>query len=156
MNGAFSTAGVTDTNWHHVAVTTSGGTVVFYVDGVPYPYGNYNPTYQFTTSAAISGRADNLNANNNASFLGSIDEVSVYNRALSANEIFAIYAAGSAGKCMNELSPVIVEQPTNQIATEGNLVTFTVSAYGTAPLGYQWMLNGKRLADNGTDYWLAK
>ena len=149
VNGAFSTAAVTDTNWHHVAVTTSGGTVVFYIDGVAYPYGSYNPTYQFTTPAAISGRADNLNANNNASFLGSIDEVSVYNRALSANEIYAIYAAGSAGKCMNELSPVIIEQPTNQIATEGDLVTFTVSAYGTAPLAYQWMLNGAKLADNG-------
>ena len=31
-------------------------------------------------------------------FTGSIDELSIYNRALSAPEIQAIYSAGSAGK----------------------------------------------------------
>jgi len=33
------------------------------------------------------------------SFIGSIDEVTLYNRALSTNELQAIYNAGAAGKC---------------------------------------------------------
>ena len=35
-------------------------------------------------------------------FAGLLDEVSVYNRALTPSEIAAIYAAGSAGKCWLE------------------------------------------------------
>ncbi len=97
-----TTASVTDTNWHHVAVAaTNSGTVVFYTDGVASPAaGSYNPVYQFTTEAAIGGRADNLNGNNNDSFLGAIDEMSVYNRALAEAEIAAIYNAGPGGKCV--------------------------------------------------------
>ena len=113
VNSVASSAAITDTNYHHVAVTTAGGSVIFYLDGVAYPGGTYNPTYQFTTSAAIGGRADHINANNNDSFLGSIDEVSIYNRALASNEIAAIYAAGSAGKCLSALLSIQSSGPTN-------------------------------------------
>jgi hypothetical protein len=95
-----ASAGVADTAWHHVAATVSGGTVVFYVDGVAYPAGAYNRTYQFTTPAAIGGRADHLNGSDNESFWGAIDEMSIYNRALAANEIAGIYNAGISGKCV--------------------------------------------------------
>jgi hypothetical protein len=36
-------------------------------------------------------------------FAGLIDEVSIYNRALTASEIQAIFTAGSAGKCVDEV-----------------------------------------------------
>jgi len=124
-----ATVGVTDTAWHHVAVTTSGGTVAFYIDGVEYPAaGSYNPVYQFTTSAAIGGRADNLGGNGNASFLGAIDEMSVYSRALAPAELAAIYAAGGAGKC-TAFPLVSATMPTNgatQVATNSMIIaTFT-------------------------------
>ena len=45
-------------------------------------------------------------------FNGLLDEVSLYNRALSSNEIAAISAAGSAGKCG---PPHILAQPQSQI-----------------------------------------
>jgi hypothetical protein len=32
-------------------------------------------------------------------WIGALDEVEVYNRALSTNELNAIYSAGTAGKC---------------------------------------------------------
>jgi hypothetical protein len=87
---------ITDTNWHHVAVTKSGTSVVFYVDGLAYPAPSpYTSVFNFNTDIAIGARGDTL-AN---SFLGSIDELSVYNRALSQSEIQAIYNAGSGGKC---------------------------------------------------------
>jgi hypothetical protein len=47
-------------------------------------------------------------------FKGVIDEVSLYNRALSGAEIQGIYAAGSAGKCQLPLPPSIVSQPLSQ------------------------------------------
>ena len=87
-------ASITDTNFHHVAVTKSGLTVVFYVDGVAYPAGTTGDTYQFTTPAAIGARGDTLAG----SFYGAIDEMSIYNRSLLASEILGIFNAGAAGK----------------------------------------------------------
>src|SRR5207249_1117588 len=46
-------------------------------------------------SAAIGAVGDTLRY----SFLGDIDEVAIFNRALSTGEIQAIFGAGSAGKC---------------------------------------------------------
>ena len=77
---------------------------------------------------------------------GVIDEISLYNRALSANEIAAIYHAGSAGKCASYVGPVITTQPTNLTATVNGTAFFTVAASGTAPLIYQWNFNGTNLA----------
>jgi uncharacterized delta-60 repeat protein len=39
-------------------------------------------------------------------------------------------------------APAIATPPTNQTAAPGATVNFTVTATGTAPLGYQWSLNG--------------
>jgi hypothetical protein len=92
---------ITDLNFHHVAVTKSGSTVFFYVDGTQYSAPSYDTFFSFTTGATIGGRIDNHIAGDNihGSFLGMIDEVSVYNRALNAKEIQSLYNAGAAGKC---------------------------------------------------------
>jgi len=86
---------VTDLNFHHVAVTKSGSTVIFYVDGVAQSAPAYDPGFEFTTNAAIGARGDDLSV----SFLGVVDELSIYNRALTGSELQAIVDAGSAGKC---------------------------------------------------------
>jgi hypothetical protein len=77
-------------------------------------------------------------------FQGEIDEPGVYNRALSASEIQAIYVAGSGGKCPPTL-PVIISQPTNQTVNVGGAATFTVVAIGAVPLSYQWSFGGTNI-----------
>ncbi|HWH68533.1 MAG TPA: immunoglobulin domain-containing protein, partial [Candidatus Sulfotelmatobacter sp.] len=42
--------------------------------------------------------------------------------------------------------PVITLQPLHQALTPGSNITFSVSAYGTPPLAYQWQCNGVNLA----------
>ena len=41
--------------------------------------------------------------------------------------------------------PAITSQPPNQTVTNGAIVTFSVNATGTPPLGYQWQFNGTNL-----------
>ena len=94
-----------DTDWHHLAVTKSGSTVVFYLDGVSFPASPYNPGFFFTSDLGI-GRRPDLAGN---AFDGLIDEVEIFNRALEASEIEAIFDAGSAGKCKPPLPPTIEE-----------------------------------------------
>jgi hypothetical protein len=95
VSAVFATLAVTDSAFHHVAVTKSGDTVVFYLDGAGETAAPYNPGFTFTSPAAIGGRGGDLLA----SFLGWIDEVAVYSRALTPSEVQAIFAAGEAGKC---------------------------------------------------------
>lgn len=130
-----STASVTDTNFHHVAVTKSGSNMVFYVDGVGYPAAPYNPGFTFGTTFTIGGIANTYN------FFGSVDEPAIYNRALSGTEISNIYAASISGKCTVSVGPTIVAHPQNATATLNSNATFTVVAGGSVPLSYQWRFN---------------
>ncbi|HVM47826.1 MAG TPA: immunoglobulin domain-containing protein, partial [Candidatus Acidoferrum sp.] len=75
-------------------------------------------------------------------FVGLMDEVSLYNRALSVSDIQAIYNAGTAGKCAASIPPFISTQPKGQTAGRGSTVLFSVTAGGSAPLSYQWHFNG--------------
>jgi hypothetical protein len=78
---------------------------------------------------------------------GSVDELSIYNRALGSNEIAAIYAAGAGGKCpLTPTPPSITTQPTNQTVVVGGTASFTVVAGGTLPLSYRWNFNGTNLS----------
>ncbi|MEW6157004.1 MAG: immunoglobulin domain-containing protein, partial [Verrucomicrobiota bacterium] len=70
-------------------------------------------------------------------FKGMIDEVLLFHRALSAEEIQAIYNAGSAGLCQ-VIKPTILQHPQNTIAFAGGSVKLSVIAAGTEPLSYQW------------------
>ncbi len=109
---------ITDMNFHHVALTKVGGKITFYLDGTPYPDpNNYANTFIFTTSIGFGYRPD-IGDN---SFLGDLDEVSFYRRALTASEVQAIYQDGAAGK-FNAASPF-----------PQNLAEATVSIPGVAP-----------------------
>ena len=45
--------------------------------------------------------------------------------------------------------PFIVSQPASQVVGLGQMAQFSVTATGTAPLGYQWQANGANLTDHG-------
>lgn len=150
-NGTIALAGtgmITDTNLHHIAVTKSGSAVTYYIDGVVDSVVNLAVSFVFTTPVGIGAQADNLSS----SFLGMIDELGVYSRALPANEIQAIYNAGLSGKCVVPVSPVIISHPQNINAIVGTNVTFTVVAGGSVPFNYQWRFNGTNItaATNST------
>ena len=140
---------VTDTNYHHVAVTKAGGAVTFYLDGVASPVANYNPVFQFVTEATIGA----VSADRRNSFLGRVDELAVYSRALSSGEIQSIVVAGGAGKCTK--NPPMVNcapMPTGAFAwwqaetntynsVGGGSGDFTSAAYNTGKVGAAFDFN---------------
>ena len=73
-------------------------------------------------------------------FDGLIDEVGVYNRALSPAEIKSICLARSFGKCPIVVAPAITSHPAAQTVDEGTTLTLAVQATGSTPLSYQWLL----------------
>ena len=72
-----------------------------------------------------------------------IDEPTLYSRALASNEIAAIYAAGSSGKCYtNTPMPVFVQNPAGLTGYVANAFSLTGAAMGTPRPQYQWLTNG--------------
>ncbi len=129
--------------WNHVAWTYDQSASKLYLNGQPVATNVVGPVTISATSANLHVSSDD---GNNAYFAGLIDEATVYNRALSASEIAAIYNAGSAGKCPPPSPPFIASQPVSQWVTIGGNATFSVVAGGPAPLSYQWTWNGTNLA----------
>jgi hypothetical protein len=87
---------------------------------------------------------------------GTLDEVALYNRALSSNEIVALYLSGSAGKCKGTNGLMMTAQPQSLTATPGSAANFVVGAVGIPPLTYQWLFNGASIAGaTATNLFLA-
>ncbi|MEA2353098.1 MAG: hypothetical protein QOJ14_1512 [Thermoleophilaceae bacterium] len=80
----YSTRSITDTAWHHVAATKNGASVHLYIDGADVTGGVGNKTMQNNTVALSIGQS-----NSGSYFNGTIDEVAVYNAALSGSTIQA-------------------------------------------------------------------
>jgi hypothetical protein len=84
-------------SWHHVVLVRDGKRVRVYLDGNPDPQlaGDIDVTVPANGGEVfIGGRNDNF-----ANFEGKIDEVSVYDRALTADEVGAHYrSAGFASR----------------------------------------------------------
>jgi len=140
--GTFNTALVPGT-WYHVAVTYDGSNLRGYVNGALDGTVGYTGTLRTTDYALRIGAYAPVSGDTEF-FSGKVDELSLYNRALSSNEVAAIYNAGTGGKC--PVPPTIITQPINQAVVVGGTVTFSVNAAGTQPLTYQWSFSGTNIA----------
>ena len=128
--------------WHHFAVTKTSSNTFFYIDGV----NRAAAGYAISNPAASSGfRLGRQYGSLGEYWPGSVDEVSIYNRALSPGEIAQIYLAGSAGKCASGLPPVIVQQPQSVVSSFGENAAFSTTIQGTSPFTFQWQFNGTNL-----------
>jgi hypothetical protein len=95
--------------WYHVAGVYDGSSIKFYVNGQlvvdpPIQTGSITPMLEtsFLAIGSEDGRTNEPDLIGERYFHGLIDEVELYNRALSVTEIQAIYNAGSAGKCKGD------------------------------------------------------
>jgi len=84
----FSTVNLTTGAWHHVAGTLGSGVMTVYVDGIPAGTGTFAGTIASDTgNLRVGCHFDGVQF----MFNGTIDEVAIYNRSLSASEINIIY-----------------------------------------------------------------
>ena len=135
----FGTAGDVSINtWHHIAVTLSGGSYEVYLDG--------NSLGTSTTSVTTFSSGQNFMIGNSSKpstpvpFDGKIDQVRIYNSALSSTDVTNIYnnevQANSGGGSAAESSLTL---------TAGTAYNVTVGNGGTA--GYS--NGGSRKGGNG-------
>ena len=94
---------VNDGSWHHFLGTKdSAGGRVLYIDGDVIATGPAGTALeQGTTPVMIGENADS----NGRGWLGDIDDVAIWNRALSQSEVDDIFNAGTAGGALGSLVP---------------------------------------------------
>ena len=87
-----------DNQWHHVAAVYDGQTVRCYLDGIGSSHPAKNgPLKKSTWDLCIGNSLVDYGTGEFLAFDGLIDEVRIYNRALSPEEITALAKATSAG-----------------------------------------------------------
>ncbi len=128
--------------WYYVAGVRGSNYTQLYINGVLEAQTNVNYPQDYGTLPLYFGSTGEVYYDRKLG--GNLDEVSLYNRALSSNEIAAIYAAGAAGKYK---SPTVVVQPQSQTNYWGASATFNTSVAGFNPLVYQWVKNSSAITN---------
>jgi hypothetical protein len=147
-----STSTVTSGVFHHAAVTYDGSSEVLYLDGAAvastsnFTQTAYASTYYYQFGTGTGSGMPGMPAGW-YQFNGLIDEPSLYSRALTPQEVFSIYQAGSAGKCFtNNPAPVFVQEPVSQSVGVAQAFTLTGAAMGSSRPQYQWLFDGAPLS----------
>jgi hypothetical protein len=134
-----------DGTWHHVAMTYDAATRAFrhYVDAIVVTTNSYTPN---TANSGIIDQvtvgARNRNGALDLFFGGSVDDVAVWARALSAEEIGVVTTAGIVTP-VPKFSPTIALDPQGASSLlPGDSAALEAHVYGTRPMSYQWTKDG--------------
>ena len=85
---------ISDSQWYHVLLTNDGSTAVFYLDGLPLITTGVNTKLLGDlTNGLVIGDGDFRAGTSNTAWNGKIDEVGVWNSALTATDAQSIYNA---------------------------------------------------------------
>ncbi|MCX6928119.1 MAG: immunoglobulin domain-containing protein, partial [Verrucomicrobia bacterium] len=140
-----------DGNWHHVTATfdREANRVATYVDGAATSTTNTLGTtgLESLTPTAIMTTLVGSSGNGTESAYGAVDDLGMWMRPLSAQEILAVFVQGYNHQPLTSAStgaikPFILNPPVAETRAEGLYTSFSVNVVGTAPLAYQWRRNG--------------
>jgi hypothetical protein len=132
--------------WYHVAGVFNASATgtkqqVFYINGTA--NASATPPTTLVASTSVVSIGNRLNSGvYTLPFQGTIDEVRIYNRALSATDIKELYGYGST-------TPPTITGPNPVSCYAGDTAEFSATATGFGGLaisGYQWQSNGVIIA----------
>ncbi|RYD50070.1 MAG: LamG domain-containing protein [Verrucomicrobiaceae bacterium] len=119
------TYNIKDGNWHQIALVRSGTSVSLYVDGKLAGTGTFTGT-TYSNSGRVT-RIGSDRADSSANLVGGVDEVSVFNHALSGAQIASLWATARLG--------YLVAEDWQGVAHPAGWVNSGVdSLYSTAPI----------------------
>lgn len=138
--------GVLNTQWHHGAVTYDGSNIILYLDGsevdrVP-KSGNLETNNTVPTQIGRNTSALAL-----TQWDGLVDDVKIYNRALSAAEITALYNSAPP-----DVTPptVSLTAPAQDATVSGTVTVSATASDNLGVVGVQFLLDGANLGAEDT------
>jgi hypothetical protein len=143
LASALTGAGTINGAWHHVVgvCDQAHGRLNLYVDGKLNVTGTITPgngVMGSTVPVSIGAKqVTDTSGNYSGQWSGTVDEVAIYNTALSSNQVQNHYFAAGVVPIMT-LQP-LAALPGNQTnAPEGSTVSISSAAFGSPVLSYQW------------------
>ena len=153
---AQTTVSVNDNNWHHVAVTVDGSGNKLYIDGiekaVTYSTGSASMRSFFSDVTGIDFMSIGIDKDNtglSGSMNGLLDDVRIYDRALTAGDISQLASNAPvntlpSAQSTNEDTALIFS------SANGNQISIDDSDAGSKPLGVTLSVNDGVLTLSGT------
>ena len=143
-----STSTLSSNTWQQIAAAWDGTSVQFYLQGAAagtaayafYPQNNgttFNIGKSVWTPSAWNGTVDEVRISSVTRSAGWV--ATEYNNQSNPSAFAGLGSEGS--------TPVVVTPPSPQTVDVGQGVSFSVAASGTAPLFYQWRLNGTNIVN---------
>lgn len=127
--------------WHHAVVNYNGTNRTIYFDGALLKTDTPNATLNSTTSNFAIGRTAPMYVE---FFNGTLDDLSIWNRALTLDEITYLYNSGI---------PTTPAAPTSLVATAGDgqaTISFTAGSSGASAItDYEYSLDGTTYSSLG-------
>lgn len=143
--GHFEVPSALPNGWSCIAYVKSASTWTVYQNGKPlslvradsWPYGG-SAEADVDLLIGIEFSPPDPSCDCPRPFKGWMDELRIYNRALSPGEVMALY--------QNPGGQPVVSQPVSQTSCVGQSVAFAVTATGAGPFAYQWYFNDTLLS----------
>ena len=126
------------TNWTHVAVVYNNKQPKLYVNGVLARVGLPSPR-SFVFPSKLFG-----NTGDYGPFSGLLDEIAIFDRALTAPDINAIYQAGSAGMCKPTEAKIVAPRLSGALMANDSLrfAGQGTDSRGSDQVKYLWSFTG--------------
>lgn len=140
-NSTFQLGG--NNSWNHLVgvCDESNGLVSFYINGVLAGQATITPGSGVEPDALIPitiGARDSIaTTNGDQQFDGALDDVAVFNYALSPAQVGALYQ--SSGQSVTPYLEFLAPLPvTNVVYVTNATITISATAFGTPPIGFYW------------------
>ncbi len=135
----YSNTTVSANTWHHVAIVNNAGTLTFYLDGV-----SDGSLTGMPGGSWVSFGSDALQ-NDNDYLDGMLDDVRIYNRALSSTEIQTLYTTGIGATPPPPPTPTTI-----QIGSRVTVSGSSIRVRSTPATGYSNRLGRQSIGAQGT------
>ena len=136
-NGVAAVNKIALTSWNHLVFTKSGASMKLFINGLLEKSGTVI-RIPYDNGSLWIGR--HQRSGSEYSLRGGLDDLRFYNRALSNEEVKALYDYESS-----PVSPIIATQPQSQSFTVGNDATFCVTLKDAGTYNYQWQRNEQNI-----------
>jgi RHS repeat-associated protein len=122
-----TSAAALDTNWHHIVGSFASGTLKIYVDGAL----SASATASFTTATANTNSL-NIGLSGTSDYNGSLDELALYNTALTATQVTDHYNKGHNAPPANTTTTYSYDNDGRQTTAGNNSYTWNLANRLTA------------------------
>jgi hypothetical protein len=139
---------ISQPEWTHFVSVLEGGQITIYRNGVWLGTVGSDLSIESATSLFLGRHFGGWG--DSARLTARFSDLRIYNRAISENESAALFST------RGPTPPALARRPVNQEIFLGQTATFRVTAIGSAPLSYQWFLNGRPIAGANTSSYSVK